>query len=141
MSIKQLPVHLALAAALVAALCLSLAPSALAGKGSRPKPSNGGTGTVSLVLLDSADGLAHWGQRVTFNVSTTATTEPWVVLKCYQNGALVAQGSEGFFERSLDDQIFILYSPAWTGGAADCTATLTTPQWAVLGSTSFHVSA
>jgi hypothetical protein len=119
-------------------LAAATAVPALAGKGRRPKPS-GGTGTISLVLLNSNDDLAHWGQRVTFNVSTSATTEPWVVLKCYQNGSLVAQGSEGFFARSLDDGIFGLYSPSWTSGAADCTATLTTPQWAVLGSTSFHV--
>lgn len=139
MSIKQLPVRSALVAALLVGLCLATAPAALAGKPARKPPA--GSGSVSMVLLDSTDGLAHWGQRITFNVSTTATTEPWVVLKCYQNGALVAQGSEGFFERSLDDQIFILYSPSWTGGAADCTATLTTPQWAVLGSNSFHVYA
>jgi hypothetical protein len=142
MSSKQLPVRFALIAA-VAALCLATAPAAFAGKGGRPKPPpTGGTGgTISLVLLNSTDGLAHWGQKVTFNVSTTATTEPWVILKCYQNAAMVTQGWEGFFERSLDDGIFGLYSGMWTGGAADCTATLTTPQWAPLASTSFHVSA
>ena len=85
--------------------------------------------------------MAHHGQRVTFNISTTATTEPWVDLKCFQSGTLVAQGWEGFFERSLDDGVFGLYSGAWSGGAADCTATLTTPQGAVMGSTSFHVYA
>lgn len=142
MSHLKQPVRFALALAAVAALCLAAAPAALAGKGGRPKPpSGGGTGTVSLVLLDSTDGMAHYGQRVTFDVATTATTEPWVVLKCYQNGALVAQGKEGFFARSLDDGVFGLYAPSWTGGAADCTATLTTPQGAALGSTSFHVYA
>ena len=136
MSLSKLPVRATVLAA-VAALSLAAAPSALAGRGGKPKP--GGTGTISLKLLDSTDGLAHWGQRVTFNVSTTATAEPWVHLKCYQNGTLVSQGSEGFFERSIDDGIFSLYSPMWTGGDADCTATLTTPAKAVLGSTSFHV--
>ena len=31
----------------------------------------GGTGTISLVLLDSTDGMAHFGQHVTFTVSTS----------------------------------------------------------------------
>ena len=141
MFIKQLPVRAVLAAALAAALYLALAPSALAGRGGKPPKPSGGTGTISLVVLDSSDGMAHYGQRVTFNVATTATTEPWVEVKCYQNGALVAQGKEGFFERSLSDGIFGLSSPSWTGGAADCTATLMTPQWSPLGSTSFHVYA
>ena len=96
-------------------------------------------GSISLVLLDSTDGCAHYGQSVTFNVSTTATTEPWVNLKCYQNGVLVAEGWNGYFDRSLTGRNFGLYSPSWTGGAADCTASLTTPQKAQLASTSFHV--
>lgn len=136
---RKLSVRIAVLAA-VAALCLVFAPTALAGK--RPgggKPPRGGTGTISLVLLDSTDGLAHYGQRVTFNVSTTTTDQPWVNLKCYQGGALVSEGWEGFFASSLDDGIFGLYSPQWSGGAADCTAWLTTPQWTQLGSTSFHV--
>jgi hypothetical protein len=137
MSNFKQPVRFALAAA-VAALFLASAPAAIAGKGGKPRPS-GGTGTISLVLLNSSDGLAHWGQKVTFNVSTTATSEPWVGLKCYQGGALVSEGWEGFFAGSLDDQVFGLYSGKWSGGAADCTATLTTPQWSPIASTSFHV--
>ncbi|HZN87353.1 MAG TPA: hypothetical protein VFB44_00105 [Thermoleophilaceae bacterium] len=126
--------------AALAALCLALAPTAMAGpgKGKGGKPSSG-SGTISPVFIDSTDGVAHYGQRVTFNVSTTATTEPWVHLECYQGGALVAQGWEGFFQRSLDDGVFGLASGAWTGGAADCTANLTKPDGSVLGSTSFHV--
>ena len=138
MSFNKLPVIAA-----VAAFCLATAPAALAGPrgggGKPPKPPTGG-GTISApILLDSTDGLAHWGQRVTFTVYTNATTEPWVHLKCYQNGTLVSQGSEGFFTRSIDDGIFSLYSPAWTGGDADCTATLTTPSKTALAATSFHV--
>ena len=104
-----------------------------------PKPPSGSGGTISLVLLDSTDGLAHWGGTVTFNIATTATTEPWVNLKCYQGGVLVAEGYNGYFDRSITGRNFRLYSPSWTGGAADCTAYLTTPQRAVLASTSFHV--
>src|SRR5437879_195804 len=42
--------------------------------------------SLSLVLLNSTDGVPHWGQQVTFAVSTTATTEPNVSLMCYQHG-------------------------------------------------------
>src|SRR3989449_10422693 len=40
--------------------------------------------SLSLVLLNSTDGLAHWGQNMTFNVSTTATSYPSVGLNCHQ---------------------------------------------------------
>jgi hypothetical protein len=126
-------------------VALGLVPAALAAKGGGGghHGSGGTTGTssISLVLLNSSDGLAHYDQSVTFNISTTATTQPWVNLKCFQNGALVAEGWNGFFEGSLSGRNYTLASPSWTGGAADCTAYLTTPQWAVLASTSFHVYA
>ena len=132
--------------AAVASLCLALAPSSLAAKsgtsgGGTHKGGSGssGGGSISLVLLNSTDGLAHWGQQVTFKVSTTATKEPWVELRCYQNGALVGQGRKGFWEESLSNEVFTLKSASWTGGAADCTASLQTPQGTQLASTSFHV--
>jgi hypothetical protein len=140
MSTKQ-PVRFALIAALVVLCLASSAPAALAGKGGKgPKPP-AGTGSITLVLVNSTDGLAHYGQTVTFDVSTTATDEPWVNLKCYQGGVLVAEGWAGYFDRSITGRNFGLYSPSWTGGAADCTAFLMTPQRAVLASTSFHVYA
>lgn len=141
MPMTKPPVRFALMAALVAALCLAFAPTALAGKRGGGGKGGGGGGSISLVLLNSTDGLPHYGQTVTFNISTTATTEPWVNLKCYQNGVLVAEGWNGYFEGSLTGRNFGLYSPMWTGGAADCTAWLTTPQWTQLASTSFHVYA
>lgn len=141
MLIMKLPGRVALMAA-VGALCLVLAPAALAAKGGGGgKPARGGTATISLVLLNSTDGLPHYGQMVTFTISTTATAEPWVNLKCYQSGALVADGWNGYFDGSLTGRNFGLYSPQWTGGAGDCTASVTTPQWTVLGSTSFHAYA
>ena len=101
-----------------------------------------GGGTISIVLLNSTDGQAHYGQKVTFNVSTTATQYPWVTLKCYQ-GALMYQQSNGIFPTSLG-QNFTLASGAWVGGDADCTATL--ENWdgypksiVALASMSFHV--
>jgi len=83
-----------------------------------------GGGTINLVLLDSTDGLPHFGQHVTFNVSTPSTTKPWVTLRCYVGGTLVDKDSNAMFEGSLD-QIFTLGgTPLWQSGGADCTATL-----------------
>lgn len=134
----QLSARFTLVAA-VAVLCLAFAPAALAGKGGKGGKPPAGSTSIGLVVLNSSDGLAHYGQSVTFNVSTTQTSEPWVNLKCYQGGALVAEGWNGYFDRSITGRNFGLYSPAWTGGAADCTAWVTTPQRALLASTSFHV--
>ncbi len=63
---------------------------------------------------------------MTFNVSTTATSYPFVQLSCYQGKTLVYSMSAGFFPSYSWPwtQIFTLRSNAWTGGAADCTAWL-----------------
>jgi hypothetical protein len=112
---------------LTALLALTIAPVALAGKGGG-KPggggTTGGTGSLSLVLLDSTDGLAHYGQRVTFTASTTATDRPFVRLDCYQGSTWVSTASIGLFADYPWDKFFILRSTGWTGGAADCTATM-----------------
>jgi hypothetical protein len=85
-----------------------------------------GSSSLSLVLLNSTDGLPHWGQNVTFNVSTTATNEPYVSLECWQNGTVVYGASAGFFPGYPwpGSQIFPLSSPSWTGGGASCAAKL-----------------
>jgi hypothetical protein len=149
MLMQKLIPRLALGAG-VAALCLAFAPSTLAAKGGGGNTSGGGGGTtstssISLVVLNSPDGLPHWDGEVTFNVSTTATEQPFVNLLCYQNGALVAEGWEGYFEGSLNSsRIFGLASGVWQGGAADCTAWLdmhTRHGWKQLASTGFHVYA
>jgi hypothetical protein len=140
---RRVSVPLVLLAALAAAL-LAFAPAAFAGKGAGGTSGGkhgAGSGTISLVLLNSTDGLAHYGQQVTFNISTTATNQPYVHLQCYQNGAMVLQNWDGYFDGSLSGRNFTLSSPSWTGGAADCTATLETPQGSPLASTSFHVYA
>lgn len=142
-----------LEAALITALTFGLiAGTAFAGKpsggGGGHKGSGGttgGTGTISLVtppvVDNNGNGAANWGDVVRFNVSTTSTTSPYVNLYCYQNGVLVAGGSEGYFAGALDDGNFGLYAPSWMSGAADCTANLVNGGGSVLGSTSFHVDA
>ena len=126
MTRKSPAVRIAFAAA-VLVLALTLVPFALAGKG-KPGGHGGstgsGTGTISLVLLNSTDGLPHFGQKVTFNVSTTSTQYPWVDVKCSQNGSVVYHQANGIFPTSLN-QIFTLGpTPSWTGGDADCVAAL-----------------
>jgi hypothetical protein len=149
--LKQKLVSRCVLGAGMAALCLTCAPSVLAARGtgsSRPGGSGGGTSatsSISLVVLNSPDGLAHWGGEVTFNVATTATTQPFVNLLCSQNGVLVAEGWLGYFEEALNSgRNFTLASGAWKSGAAECTAWLdmhTRHGWQHLASTSFHVYA
>ena len=127
-------------------LALALVPAALAGKGGKPG-GHGTTGGGSLALVMVADanlnGLPNWGDTVSFNVSTTATTQPHVSLQCFQSGVLVYTTQTGYYAGYAWPwtQNMSLWSYAWTGGAADCTAYLTTPDWTRLASTSFHVYA
>ncbi len=134
--------------AVVLALAVTLVPAAFA----KGKPGGGGGGTtggssgINLVLLNSTDGLPHWGQQVTFSFSTSYAT-PVVSLSCYQGGALVASGSHPMYWPNIwdDPGIFTLSSLAWTSGAADCTATLNgqskTGKPTTLAGVSFHVDA
>jgi hypothetical protein len=93
------------------------------------KPTGGtSSSSLSLVVLYSPynDGLPHWDGQVTFNISTTATTHPYVDLNCYQSGTLVYGAMAGFFASYpwQGTQNMTLSSASWTGGAASCTATL-----------------
>jgi hypothetical protein len=129
-----------LAVGLMAGTALAAKPAA--GAGGHHGGGTGGTGTIALAPLVTdvnGNGTPNYGDVVTFNISTTATTQPWVNLVCSQNGVVVAQGWDGFFAGSISGTSFGLYSPQWTGGAADCVAYLTTPTWTRLASASFHV--
>src|SRR4051812_48659661 len=72
------------------------------------KPVRGGTGTgtmsVVMVTDKNQDGLPNFGDIITFKVSTTATTSPWVKLECFQNGISVSRESDGIFPASLDQE-------------------------------------
>src|SRR5262249_48718099 len=98
--------------ALVASIALvvlgiALTPAALAAKGAsgggRHGGGSGGTtgggGSLSLVMVTdlNANGTPNWGDTVTFNVSTTATTQPNVSLTCSQNGKVVYGAVSGFY--------------------------------------------
>ncbi len=96
----------------LAVLALALVPAAgLAAKGGNAgahgggggggKPVGGGStggGTISLaqplVYDANGNGLPNVGDVVMFDVSTTATDQPFVNLKCFQNGVLVANAGK-----------------------------------------------
>jgi hypothetical protein len=74
----------------------------------------------------NGNGAPNLGDTVTFDVSTTATTQPYVDLTCSQNGVIVYGATAGWFEsypwpwtREMP-----LGSQMWTVGDAACTATL-----------------
>jgi hypothetical protein len=112
--------------------------------GDKGKPGTpAGSGTINSVVMvvdNNEDGLPNFGDTVTFAVQTTATTQPWVNLKCSQSGTLVSQESNGIFPGSADENFTLGGSPAWQSGAADCTATLYVWGGSNLASMSFHVS-
>jgi len=93
-------------------------------KGGKPALSAGDS-TIDLVTLDSTDGVAYFGQHVTFEWHTTATASPFVTLNCSQNGAPVYRLSLRMDLGTADSRTFTLGpTPAWQSGGADCTATL-----------------
>jgi len=100
------------------------------GGGGGGKPGGGSTGggggTVSWVMVadKNGDGVPSFTDTITFAVQTTSTAYPWVTLKCFQNGVLVDQDSNGIFSTSLDRNFTLGPSSEWTSGGANCTATL-----------------
>jgi len=110
----------------------------------------GGGSTINLVIPGAASTTAgasspSFGQQVTFSESTTATAYPWVDTKCSQNGQVVFEQFAGFFASYSGSQMFTLGpTQLWSGGAANCTASLISydrngsPK--ALATTSFSVS-
>jgi hypothetical protein len=136
----------ALIATLVVGLIAGTAFAARGGGGGKPGgggTTGGGTITLAQLVVDlNGNGTPNYGDVVTFNISTTATTTPYVNLVCTQNGSVVLNGWKGYWAGSLDTNWnFGLSSGAWQGGAVDCTAWLTMQTkrgWSKLASTSFR---
>jgi hypothetical protein len=129
-------------------LVLVAVPMAFAKGGG--KGGGGANGTISIhtpLVYDAlGDGVVNHGDVVLFDISTTATTQPWVNVKCTQNGVVVYNMWNGYFVGALNnDWNFGLASGAWQGGAADCTAYLDKANsrggYTQLASRSFHVEA
>jgi len=138
-------------AVLEGALISLLVVGLIAGTTFAAKGGNQSSGTVSssisapVMVTDTGTPGLSAGDTITFTVSTTATDTPFVNLLCYQNGALVSSGWKGFWDGSIDPNWnFVLSSPLWKSGAADCVAWLdmqTKRGWKQLASVSFHVDA
>jgi hypothetical protein len=114
------------------------------GKGSSGGGTTGGTGSLTLRVLTGSDTTPNWGEDITFTVSTTATSEPNVNVKCSQNGNVVYGAVTGYYDSYPWPwtQIMTLSSQSWTGGAADCTAVLSAysgTNVTTLGTLAFHV--
>jgi hypothetical protein len=92
--------------------------------GGKPGAGGGGSLAYKMVIDNNNDGVPSFHDTVTFVVQTTATTQPYVTLKCYQNGTLVSRESNGIFAISLSEEFTLGPTSLWTGGAATCTATL-----------------
>jgi hypothetical protein len=127
-----------------ALLAFSSSDAFAARGGGRNKPAPTVSGSLSLVLVDSTDGTAHWGQHVTFNVTSSAAYY-FVRLDCYQGGVWVYEQTNGFYVGWLWTRNFTLASTAWSSGAADCTALLYSTSadgsnFQSLATMSFHVS-
>jgi len=119
--------------ALISMLVVGLiAGTAFAGKGGGSGTSGGhnkgggtaGTGTLSgPVLLNSTDGLAHYGQSITFKVTSTSRYY-FVRATCDQSGTRVWEQTQGFYPGWLWGTTYVLDGLRWTSGAADCKAVL-----------------
>jgi hypothetical protein len=125
-----------------AALVAFAAPSDAA----KPTGGGGGTSSLSVVVLTGTDTVPNWGETITYNVSSTVTSNKWVVTTCYVNGVNVYQDSEGFFPAYPWAPNSTLRSSSWMSGAADCTGVLQTTTnngktWTKLAQISFHVDA
>ena len=92
--------------------------------------STGGSGSLSIVMLsDPAGNGPSYGDRITFNVTTTATS-PFVRRRLLPGLVLGLLYSVGYFDAYPWAKEFTLSAKSWPGGAADCTAKLYT-SWTV----------
>jgi hypothetical protein len=110
------------------------------------KPASGSSIKLVVLSASSVGSAPHWGNQVTFAVSTTATDRPYVLLNCYQNAVWVYAAQAGFYPSYPFSQVFTLSSTSWTGGAASCKARLGKlnaygTKFTELASTSFQVYA
>ena len=131
--------------AVLGVLVLALVPAAIAGKGgggAKPSGGGGGSGSLSLVMVtDAGTPGVSYGDTITFNVSTSASF-PSVQLACYQNGTLAYTSTRGFYPTYMWSDNYLLEGGYWSGGAANCTATLyttsTTPESSSSASTTLR---
>ena len=106
-------------------LAVVVTGAALAAPGGKGGGANKSGSNLKLVLLNSTDGVPHWGQDITFEVSSSAA-EPNVNVRCYRAEDFVYDGWAAFWAGAWFGQTMTLSSQAWPDGEADCTARLVT---------------
>ena len=105
-------------AAAVVAVAVGFAPSVVA-QGKRKGQAAAAIGFSVVVVSDqNQNELPNFGDQISFNVTSTETSDPHVQLVCTQNGAVVYGGLWPL------TPVLTLSSLSWTSGAADCTATV-----------------
>ena len=78
------------------------------------------TGTIAVNETD-----LHYGEKVTFSVTATDAYKTYVRVKVLQNGAVISLWSSVFSALpSYTTRAMGLYSPNWSGGAAQGVAEL-----------------
>jgi hypothetical protein len=101
-----------------------LVTPALAGRSSSSVTLHPLSATAATASASASDAVA-FGSQVTFDVSTNATSYPWVEVTCYQGKSLVYGATHGFFSSYFTAPVYTLGpTQLWSGGAASCTATL-----------------
>jgi len=147
-TIRTLATRIALVAALLA---LVLVPAASAGKGGGASHGGGGGSTSggSYTVTISPAGPYRFGEAI--YVTTNAPlypngAGPYIWLRCYQNGVLVASGDHAAFPSGWYYNWPFNLGPtgSWTGGAANCTVSVVHTSGSKVSTdatTSFQVSA
>jgi hypothetical protein len=114
--------------ALISLLVVGLmAGTAFAGKGggAHTKP-GGSTGSIAVTMVvdNNGNGAPNWGDRITYDVSKVGVQNPFITTTCVQNGVHVLTTYAGFYPGYLwpGAQTITLSEELWTGGAASCTA-------------------
>jgi len=122
--------------AIAAAILLGLALGAPATAASPNKPS-------ATVVVNETD--LHYGDRVTFSVTTT-DTPTWVNTACVTDFGTSYGGTLIYSATSYVADELALYAPNWPSGGATCTTGVylvtrhASDHWKVIGSTTFTVS-
>jgi hypothetical protein len=105
------------------------------------------SGNINLRLVNDAnhDGEPNWGDIVTFDASTSSVASPVLQVSCYKNGqnVLYVQKSYNTGVQIAAARYIQLKSSQWTGGSADCAATLLKTNFGkttVLSTSTFHVN-
>jgi len=117
----------AVLAGVVLVLALALVPAAFAGKGGGSHGGGGGGGSYSVTV--SPGGPYTFGEQVWITTNDPVYPNnggPWIWLRCYQNGVLVASGDHAGFSGGWYYNWPFNLGPtgSWTGGAANCTVTV-----------------